>query len=74
MTEEPIYECEVCGATLEKWQQGRYRWCTTCQKVWDDGFNTGIQHYKTITACDTPMEIASAYEAVAPYIIRKRIA
>ena len=48
MTKEPIYECERCGKTLERHDQGRYTWCETCRKVWTDGFDAGFKAYPIV--------------------------
>ncbi len=67
---EPVYECEICGETLERYQQGKYRWCTRCRQVWHEGFNCGLQFHDEFMGAEGILEAAFIMEKIAPYMIR----
>ena len=68
---EPVYECQRCGATLERHQQGKVTWCLTCQVTWDMGFNDGMRAYRALMdKVSSPGDLAKAVEQLAPFIVR----
>ena len=68
---DPVYECERCGDTLEKWQQGKVIWCTKCQKTWEDGFWEGVKaHSQIVSVCDD-RELSRIMSIRAPYLVRE---
>ena len=68
---EPIYECEICGKTLEKWQQGKVRWCSGCQQVWQEGFNCGLQFHDKLMNAESITEAAAIMKGLMPYLVRE---
>lgn len=71
MTDEPIYECQQCGATLERKEQGTYTYCRACRLFWDSAFMMGFQHAKDMLALSSIVEMKNIMESVAPYKVKK---
>lgn len=67
---EPVYECEACGATLERWEQGKYVWCGRCRSIWGMGFDAGLKHAEQVKSTDSAMGIVYLVECIAPYTLK----
>ena len=70
MTEEPVYECQQCGATLERKEQGVYTHCRTCRLFWDSAFMMGFQHARDLLSASSIVEMKNIMDDVAPYRVR----
>jgi ribosomal protein L37AE/L43A len=68
---EPIYECEKCGTTLERSEQGVYTWCERCRSIWNDGFWEGAKSYRDIIAICDANDLTKLMEARCTYMVRK---
>lgn len=67
MTEEPVYECEHCGTTLERQEQGVYTYCRKCRLLWDSAFMAGFQHARDMLGVSSIVEMKRMMENIAPY-------
>ena len=67
---EPVYECQVCGTTLERWEQGKYTWCKRCREIWGRGFDDGIRYAEAVKNVKGTMELIYLMDRVAPYYER----
>ena len=67
---EPVYECERCGDTLERWQQGKVTWCTKCQNIWLEGFWDGVKAHQDVMRTFDLRDIAGIERNRAPYVVR----
>lgn len=72
MTEETVYDCQICGETLERAEQGRYLWCPRCRRLWDDGFNRGLTCFKRFCEVRTKDELVELVGKEAPYSVKQR--
>lgn len=70
---EPIYECQRCGATLERHQQGKVTWCSRCQETWGMGFWSGIKaHNKVMDLVDSyDIEAMMHDEGLLPFVVKE---
>lgn len=64
---EPVYECQQCGRTLERTEQGIYTCCRACRLFWDSAFMMGFQHAKDMLGASSIVEMKNIMEDVAPY-------
>ena len=56
---------------MEKGQQGKVRWCTECQRVWQKGFDCGLQNHDEFMNAGSITEAAFIVDRVAPYLVRE---
>lgn len=68
---EPVYECLLCGRTLERSEQGRYTHCRTCRMYWDSAFMMGFQHAKNMLSANSIVEMKQLMEEASPYKVRE---
>ena len=68
--EEIVYECEICGTTLERAEQGRYTCCRACRLFWDSAFMMGFQHARDLLGVESIIELKNVIEGLAPYKVR----
>ena len=69
MTEEPVYECQHCGKTLERGEQGKYTYCRDCRLMWDSAFMTGFRHAQGLLMVGSIIEMKQMMDRVAPYMV-----
>ena len=70
MTEEPIYECQHCGKTLERNEQGVFTYCRDCRLMWDSAFMAGFRHAQDMLKVNSIIEMKQMMDMFAPYVIR----
>ena len=66
-----IYECERCGQTLERKEQGKYTWCSLCRKIWTEGFEDGLRaHHKMMESTNSIFEILDNLDSYLPFKVK----
>lgn len=68
---DPIYDCQMCGETLPRSEQGRYYWCARCRSIWDHGFGAGLREHDRMMGVSATDDILDAMKAVAPYTVKE---
>ena len=68
---EPVYECQNCGAELERHQQGKVTWCTNCQVAWDKGFSDGMFAQRRLSEAPDLYKMIDIMEALEPFRVRE---
>ena len=67
--DEPITECTWCDATLDRCEQGIFKMCYRCRKLWDIGFQAGFANAGRLKEAETGEEVDGIHRSTAPYYI-----